>query len=99
MLTAVRAIVPIGTSLEDAKARMVQSGFECKVIRNGSFSEDPGFIGSDREYRSVDNANYLRCQRDESAGLLVSHLWSVAIVYDDTDTVEDVLVLHRMEGP
>ncbi|WP_218933817.1 hypothetical protein [Rubripirellula lacrimiformis] len=99
MLTAVRTVVPIGTSIGAARAQMEHSGFDCKVIENGSFSEDPGFIGSDREYRNVDNANFLECRRNESAGLLVSHLWTVAIVYDDDDTVSDVLVLHRMEGP
>ncbi len=99
MLTAVRAVVPIGTSLDDAKTQMEQAGFECRIVKDGSFSEDPGFIGGDREYRSIENANYLKCLRNESAGLLVSHLWTVAIVYDDADTVSDVLVLHRMEGP
>jgi hypothetical protein len=44
-------------------------------------------------------SRYLSCRRTESAGFLVSHLWTVAIVVDDEDNVKDVLVLHRMEGP
>lgn len=99
MLAAVLTIAPIGTSLKDAKTQMDKEGFECKIIKNDSFSEDPGFIGDNDVYRSVENVNYLKCTRIESAGFLVCHLWTVAIVYDDADTVSDVLVLHQMDGP
>lgn len=99
MLTAVRTIVPVGTSIDVAQSQMEHAGFECTLIQDGSFSESPGYIGDDREYRNVSNANYLECWRSERAGFLVSHLWSVAIVYDDAHAVSDLLVLHQMNGP
>lgn len=99
MLAAMRAVVPVGTSIDDAQREMELAGFDCELVQDGSFSEDPGFIGDDREYRNVENVNYLHCRRSETAGFLVSHVWSVAIVYDDANAVSDVLALHWMEGP
>ena len=99
MASAVSQGVPAGTPLADARKTMEAAGFECDLMTNASFSEDPGIIGSNREeFRSVQDARYLSCEKTESAGFLVSHIWTVALVADDANNVQDVLVLHRMEG-
>ena len=99
MTLAISHRIPTGTSLITARKTMEDAGFECDLLTSASFSEDPGYIGDEREYKSIRNARYLSCRRIESAGFLVSHIWSVAIVIDEEDHVEDVLVLHRMDGP
>lgn len=91
--------IPRGTTLDEARARMEAAGFDCVLLANSFFTEDPGFIDDERDYKSVANARLLRCTRSESAGLLMAHIWTVALVIDQNDKVEDVLVLHRMEGP
>ena len=100
MIAAVAERIPVGTPLSEARKTMEVAGFECDFLTDAWFTEDPGFIGSDRDkYRSIDDARYLSCKRNESAGFLVSRLWTVAIVVDEHDNVKDVLVLRRMEGP
>ncbi len=100
MVSAVLKRITIGSRLLDAQKTMEAAGFKCTLRSNAYFSEDPGFIGDDREkYRSIQDARLLFCARTESAGFLMSNIWNVAIVVDDTDNVKDVLVLHRMEGP
>ena len=44
-----------------------------------------------REYRSVEDANFLKCSREESAGFLVSHQWTIAIRVDDKERVTTCL--------
>ncbi len=99
MLVALSTRVPIGTPLAAAREIMEEGGFECKLLFDASFTEDPGFIGDETEYDSIEHARYLSCHRKESAGLLMAHLWSVAVVLDEDNTVTDTLVLHRLEGP
>jgi len=91
--------IPIGTALEEARSKMEAAEFDCVLVADSFFTEDPGFIDDERDYKSVANARILRCTRSESAGLLMAHIWAVALVLDHNDKVEDVLVLHRMEGP
>lgn len=99
MVTGVAKLIPVGTPLAAARAAMEKAGFECALRTAASFTEDPGFIGDDREYKSISNSRFLHCHRTESAGFLVSHLWSVALVLNDDDNVVEILVLHRMDGP
>lgn len=99
MILGVSNLIPIGTPLAPARAEMEKAGFECQLFTDASFTESPGIIGDEREYKSVSHSRFLHCQRTESAGFLVSHLWSVALVLGDDDNVDDVLVLHRMDGP
>ena len=92
--------IPTGTPLVAAKKSMESAGFECELIEHGSFDESIGVIGDDRKYRSFENSRYLLCKRTEGTGeFLVSHIWSVALVADKTDNVEDILVRHSMDGP
>ena len=99
MAAAVTKDIPAGTSLADARKTMEAAGFECDLMTNAPFSEDPGIIGSNREeFRSVQDARYLSCEKTESAGFLVTQIRTVALVADDANNVQDVLVLHRMEG-
>ena len=99
MATEVSKRIPKGTPLVDARKTMESAGFECDLIENGSFTESSGVIGHDREYRSFENSRYLLCRRTEGAeGFLVANIWTVALVADKTDNVDDVLVRHCMEG-
>lgn len=100
MLSAVTHRIPTGTPLAEARKKMEAAGFKCEAVTHASFSEDPGFVGSDRDkYRFIQDASFLQCTKTESAGFLVSHIWTVALVANESDKVEDVLVLHQMEGP
>ena len=91
--------IPNGTALDEARSKMEAAGFDCVLLADSFFTEAPGFIDDESDYKSVANARMLRCTRSESAGLLMAHIWAVALVLDQNDKVEDVLVLHRMEGP
>ncbi len=78
---------------------MEKAGFQCDLRIDASFTENPGYIGDDREYKSISKSRFLHCHRTESAGFLVTHIWSVALALNDDDKVADILVLHRMDGP
>ncbi|PNY37569.1 hypothetical protein C2E31_07115 [Rhodopirellula baltica] len=99
MIAGVSERIPVGTPLATARVAMENAGFECDLRDNASFAESPGIIGDDRDYKSISDSRFLYCQRTESAGFLVTHLWYVALVLNDDDNVADVLVLHRMDGP
>jgi hypothetical protein len=99
MVTAVWERIPKGTSLGEARKQMDAAGFTREVVDKASFSEATGTIGDDGTHRSVNDARFLSCERTESAGFLVAHIWRIAIVVDKADKVDDVLVLHRMDGP
>lgn len=101
MIAGVAKLIPIGTPLVTARvtarAAMEKAGFQCDLRIDASFTENPGYIGDDREYKSISKSRFLHCRRTESAGFLVTHIWSVALALNDK--VADMLVLHRMDGP
>ncbi|MEM8672184.1 MAG: hypothetical protein AAGG48_32010 [Planctomycetota bacterium] len=99
MLNALRQDMPNGTPITVAQRTMDQLGFNCTFVTNGAFSEDPGLIGDEQHYRTVQDASYLLCRKTPSAGMLVCHDWSIAFVYGDANQVTDILVLHQMERP
>lgn len=88
--------LPEGTKLEAAQQFMVQEGFTCKIVRDGTFVEKTWF--GDQEPRH-DNIDFLSCMRAQAAGhLFMSRNWGVAVVLKG-DVVQDVLVSHYHDGP
>ena len=101
LVGAVWSKIPAGTPITEAQTRMEAAGFECRMSHDYGFSEAPGFIGDDLpgyNFRSIDKTTYLSCSREESAGFLLTSMWTVAIVPDESGNVSDVLVRHRRGG-
>ena len=101
MLAVLKERVPLGTSIAEAQSTMQRAGFSCTLVSNGQFTEKLyGWIGGDDpSLRTVENVDYLVCKRSNSAGFLMSHLWTVALVHDNDERVSDILVRYHMDGP
>ncbi len=67
--------IPTGTSVKHATEIMESAGFDCVFIESGSFSEDAGIIGDERDYPFVKDARFLKCTRIDSTGMLTSNSW------------------------
>lgn len=95
MRTAILDRCPVGTNLAGARSFLVSEGFECKPVEHGNFVERSSWIGAGQLHSDVD---YMACRRFNRAGVLMTHVWDVAVVTDGT-RVDDVIVSHYTDGP
>ncbi len=75
-----------------------KSGLNVTLRTAASFTDDPGFIGDDREYKSIRTLDFSIATDPRVRILSKSPLVCCSPITDD-DNVSDVLVLHRMGRP
>jgi len=88
--TEIQNLVPVGSSVAEAKKLMEYDGFECTEKLNGKFVENISF----RQHKQYEGIDFQNCVRDESEvsfGGATERKLSVAIVQQD-DRVTDILV-------
>lgn len=76
-------VIPLGTSITEAKKIMEKNGFICELVENGAFSDirhDSNTPGRIRQkiYKNID---FLYC--DISKGFVVARRWQASLVYED----------------
>ena len=86
--------VPPGANISAAQKFMEAEGFSC-VRKSGSFREMTWFGDHSEPHSGID---FLKCDRRQSAGFLMTRYWSVALVLEG-ETVSDALVSHYIDGP
>ena len=84
MRAAVLHLVPIGSSVDTAQARLEREGFRC-ALTHGPFAEHPA-------------TDYLWCDATVGAGSPVTRRWQVA-VFEDSGRVRDVAAKTGLIGP
>jgi hypothetical protein len=82
MRQALSAEIPVGTSVNDAVARLRKRGFEVSSQTDASFAEN----GAVRNH-----LDYLYGAMSERIGLFASRQWQVAVVHQD-GAVTEILV-------
>ncbi len=90
---------PVGTPLAEAQVIMEKAGFECTLVEMGNFAEGRDNFLADRTYHKVENVKFLKCSRSERSGIMTGRYWDVAIVLDESDRVQEVLVYLYNDGP
>jgi len=78
-------LVPLGTPIPEAKARMESTNYVCSQQINQAWS-------------TRSHLNYLWCNRSESTGWPVKRRWQVALV-DENQKVSEVLISTGLIGP
>ncbi len=96
MQTEIGALIRPGMSIEEVESAMNSEGFKCTIERNASFVSMKSWL--DKEPRR-DAIDFVRCNRTNSAGLMMGRVWSVAILLDGEKTTGEVLVSHYVDGP
>lgn len=91
-------VIPLGSSISEAKKIMEGNGFKCEYVEKGSFvreRDDSNAPGRVRQ-TSYEGIDYLYC--DQSRGFIVSRRWQAAIVHEDSK-VTVVAVSTALTGP
>ncbi len=70
-------VIPEGSDLNTAKSIMEKNGFQCRIMKDASFSEDG------KLYEHID---FLYC--DLEKGFFISRRWQVAIIFKNGLVVE-----------
>ncbi|MFN9984528.1 MAG: hypothetical protein ACK52S_03150 [Pirellula sp.] len=96
MQTEIGALIHPGMTIGEVESAMKAEGFKCNIERNASFIAMRSWL--DREPRR-DAIDFVRCNRSNSAGLMMGRIWSVAILLDGEKTTGEVLVSHYVDGP
>ncbi len=94
--TEIGKLIHPGMTIAEVESAMKSEGFKCNIERNASFVIKKSW--NDREPRR-DAIDFIRCNRTNSAGLMMRHVWSVAILLDGDKTTGEVLVSHYVDGP
>jgi hypothetical protein len=87
--------VPPGTPIATAQAFMEKEGFTCTAEVNGTFVEHERWADKGKAHEGI---SYLRCYRVNVAGLMMSRIWTVALV-NDGECVTDILISMYVDGP
>lgn len=96
MQTEIGKLIRPGMTIEEVESTMKTEGFTCSVERNASFVAMKSW--QDKEPRR-DAIDFVRCNRTNTAGLLMGRIWSLAILLDGNKTTGEVLVSHYVDGP
>ncbi len=96
MQTEIGMLIRPGMTIEEVDSAMKAEGFKCTIERNASFIAMRSWL--DKEPRR-DAIDFVRCNRTNSAGLMMGRVWSVAILLDGEKTTGEVLVSHYVDGP
>lgn len=96
MQTQIGKLIRPGMTIEEVESTMKTEGFTCSVERNASFVAMKSW--QDKEPRR-DAIDFVRCNRTNTAGLLMGRIWSLAILLDGNKTTGEVLVSHYVDGP
>lgn len=96
MQTEIGRLIRPGMTIEEVEFTMETEGFTCSVERNASFVVRKSW--QDKEPRR-DAIDFVRCNRTNTAGLLMGRIWSLAILLDGNKTTGEVLVSHYVDGP
>lgn len=96
MQTEIGMLIRPGMTIGEVESAMKAEGFKCNIERNASFIAMRSWL--DREPRR-DAIDFVRCNRSNSAGLMMGRIWSVAILLDGEKTTGEVLVSHYVDGP
>ena len=96
MQTEIGMLIRPGMTIEDVESAMKVEGFKCTIERNASFIAMKSWL--DKEPRR-DAIDFVRCNRTNSAGIMMGRIWSVAILLDAGKTTGEVLVSHYVDGP
>jgi hypothetical protein len=93
--------IPLGILPEEAMAFMADNGFECSIVRNGTFTGFGALPDGRHEEVTHDNINFIICVKtgDDSFSRPVRADWKVAIVLNDDNKVEAVLSRRDLTGP
>ena len=74
-----------------ARQKMEALGFTC-TLRKGDFGDQITAKGATGDYVCYSDVNYLACAKEGNIHLVRSRLWVVALVYDQSGVVTNVLV-------
>ena len=96
METEIGVLIHPGMTIEEVESVMKSEGFTCSVERNASFVAMRSWL--DKEPRR-DAIDFVRCNRANSAGIMMARIWSVAVLLDGDKTTGEVLVSHYVDGP
>ncbi len=96
MQTEIGMLIRPGMTIGEVESAMKAEGFKCNIERNASFIAMRSW--HDKEPRR-DAIDFVRCNRSNSAGLMMGRIWSVAILLDGEKTTGEVLVSHYVDGP
>jgi hypothetical protein len=93
--------IRLGISPEEARAFMVDNGFECSLVQNGTFTEYAALPDGRYEEVTHDDIKFIHCVKtgDDSFSRPVRADWKVAIVLNENDKVEAVLSRRDLTGP
>ena len=96
MQTEIGMLIRPGMTIGEVESAMKAEGFKCTTERNANFIAMKSWL--DKEPRR-DAIDFVRCNRTNSAGILMGRVWSIAILLDGEKTTGDVLVSHYVDGP
>src|SRR6266404_5423637 len=85
--------IPIGSSIEYAKAVMKKNGFKCEMMWNDSFA------GEDDKGNRVtrEGMDFLYCDKEKMAFPLILRRWQIAIIHKN-GVVSEVSVSIHLTG-
>jgi hypothetical protein len=95
MQTKIGMLIRPGMTIEEVESATKVEGFKYTIERNASFIARKS--GLDKEPRR-DAIDFFRCNRTNSAGLIMGRIWSVAIMLDGEKTTGEVLFSHYVDG-
>jgi hypothetical protein len=96
MQTEIGALIHPGMTIEEVESAMKIEGFKCSIERNASFVSMKSWLDMEPRRDAID---FVRCNRTNSAGVMMGRVWSVAILLDGEKTTGEVLVSHYIDGP
>jgi hypothetical protein len=96
METEIGVLIHPGMTIEEVESVMKSEQFTCTIERNASFVAMRSWL--DKEPRR-DAIDFVRCNRSNSAGIMMARIWSVAVLLDGDKTTGEVLVSHYVDGP
>ena len=96
MQTEIGILIRPGMTIEEVESAMKVEGFKCTIERNASFIAMKSWLDIEPRRDAID---FVRCNRTNSAGLMMGRIWSVAVLLDGEKTTGKVLVSHYVDGP
>ncbi len=96
MQTEIGALIRPGMTIGEVESAMKAEGFKCNIERNASFISMKSWLDMEPRRDAID---FVRCNRTNSAGVMMGRVWSVAILLDGEKTTGEVLVSHYIDGP
>ncbi len=96
MQAEIDGLIHPGMSIAEVESVMKLEGFTCTMERNSSFIAMRSWL--DKEPRR-DAIDFIRCNRTNSAGLMMGRVWSLAILLEGDKATGEILVSHYVDGP